>query len=226
MKLASLPDGSPDGRLVVVSRDLTVCSDARHIAPSLAAALAGWEAAAPELDLIARGVEALGQPLERFHERAACAPLPVAGGRCASTHPRSAIRTGADAAITAEIGFAPSSATGPSAALRPRRRPRRRAARTLSPAAVTEDEVGHGTLSVRVTGQAPGPDRRAASCRPHLPDAAAARVRRLAPVAVLTLHPGDTLRVEYRDRAGHSVFGAIERTVAAAAPAEALAEGG
>ena len=106
MKLGSLPGGG-DGHLVVVSRDLTVCSDARHIAPSLAAALADWDAVAPELDLIARGVEALGQPLERFHERAAAAPLPRGGG-AQFDDPRAPIRPAGsgDAAITAEVGLA------------------------------------------------------------------------------------------------------------------------
>ena len=78
MKLASLRDGSRDGRLVVVSRDLTRASDARHIAPTLQAALDDWERIAPHLELIARGVETGGQPTERFHEREALAPLPRA----------------------------------------------------------------------------------------------------------------------------------------------------
>ena len=221
MKLASLPAtypaDFPDGRLVVVSRDLTVCSDARHIAPSLAAALAGWEVAAPELDLIARGVEALAQPLERFHERAACAPLPVAGPARYDA-PRAAIRTGAET-VSAAIGFAVVGGRLFALAV-----DLGAAGATLSPAAVTEDELGHGTLCVRVTGEAPA---RIDACLlpPHLPDDPAAGVTPLAPVAVLTLRPGDVLRVEYRDRAGHSVFGAIERTVAVAAPAAALAEG-
>ena len=69
MKLATLRDGSRDGRLVVVSRDLTRCSDARHIAPTLQAALDDWATAAPQLELIARGIEGGAQPVERFHER-------------------------------------------------------------------------------------------------------------------------------------------------------------
>ena len=57
MNLASLPDtATEDGRLVVVSRDLTRASDVRHIAPTLAAALADWTEAARELDLVARGL--------------------------------------------------------------------------------------------------------------------------------------------------------------------------
>jgi fumarylacetoacetate (FAA) hydrolase len=78
MKLATLRDGSRDGRLVVVSRDITRCSDVRHIAPTLQYALDNWEKVAPHLDLVARGLEAGGQPVERFHERDALSPLPRA----------------------------------------------------------------------------------------------------------------------------------------------------
>jgi fumarylacetoacetate (FAA) hydrolase len=78
MKLATLRDGTRDGRLVVVSRDLTRCSDVRHIARTLQAALDDWDRTAPELELIARGVESGGQPTERFHERDAHSPLPRA----------------------------------------------------------------------------------------------------------------------------------------------------
>ena len=78
MKLASLRDGTRDGRLVVVSRDLTRCADARHIAPTLQRALDDWDACAPDLDAIARSLEAGGQPVERFHEHGALSPLPRA----------------------------------------------------------------------------------------------------------------------------------------------------
>ena len=43
MKLASLKSGR-DGRLVVVSEDLHWYTDASHIAPTLQAALASWQA--------------------------------------------------------------------------------------------------------------------------------------------------------------------------------------
>jgi fumarylacetoacetate (FAA) hydrolase len=49
MKLASLRHGR-DGRLVVVSRDLTTCVAVPGIAPTLQAALDGWAAAAPQLE--------------------------------------------------------------------------------------------------------------------------------------------------------------------------------
>ena len=48
MKLASLKSGR-DGRLVVVSRDLTRCVAGARIAPTLQAALDDWAEAAPEL---------------------------------------------------------------------------------------------------------------------------------------------------------------------------------
>lgn len=210
MKLATLPDGSRDGRLVVVSRDLTVCSDARHIAPSLRAALAEWDAVAPELDLIARGIEAQGQPLERFHERAARAPLPHAGAR-AFDDPRSALGPGVGA-VTAEIGLA----------LLAGARPRLvalcvdfgAAGATLSPVAATPDEIGPGTLSVRVEGSAPLAID-APLVPPPPPAGPGPGVIRLDPVATLTLRPGDVLRVDCRDDARRPVFGAIERALAA-----------
>jgi len=49
MKLATLHDGSRDGRLVVVSRDLSVYGDAGDIAPTLQAALDRWELIQPKL---------------------------------------------------------------------------------------------------------------------------------------------------------------------------------
>lgn len=49
MKLATLKDGSRDGALIVVSRDLKTCHMADHIAPRLQAALDNWEYFAPQL---------------------------------------------------------------------------------------------------------------------------------------------------------------------------------
>lgn len=78
MKLATLNNGTRDGMLVVVSKDLTRCSAAGYIAPSLQAALDNWERVAPELEVLARDVENETVPCERFHERQAHAPLPRA----------------------------------------------------------------------------------------------------------------------------------------------------
>ena len=49
MKLASLKSSSRDGRLVVVSRDLTRCLPVPGIAPTLQAALDDWASLAPQL---------------------------------------------------------------------------------------------------------------------------------------------------------------------------------
>ena len=57
MKLASLKDGR-DGRLVVVSRDLTRCADASAVATTLQAAIDDWDAALPRLTEIADLLEA------------------------------------------------------------------------------------------------------------------------------------------------------------------------
>lgn len=77
MKLGSLKSGR-DGRLVVVSHDLAWCADARHIAPTMQAALDNWPEAAPQLELLATDLAHDAIPKERFHEREADAPLPRA----------------------------------------------------------------------------------------------------------------------------------------------------
>ena len=77
MKLASLKGGR-DGRLVVVSRDLTRATDAGHIAPSLQAALDNWAIASGRLSDLAEGLEHGSVPWFRFHEHDCAAPLPRA----------------------------------------------------------------------------------------------------------------------------------------------------
>ena len=77
MKLASLKQGR-DGRLVVVSNDLAWCADARHIAPTLQAALDDWERLGPDLRNLATDLEHEAIPMMRFHERQAASPLPRA----------------------------------------------------------------------------------------------------------------------------------------------------
>lgn len=78
MKLATLKDSTRDGRLVVVSRDLTRCSEVGHIARTLQAALDDWEHAGPRLGRVAEGIETGAQPTIRFHEHHAASPLPRA----------------------------------------------------------------------------------------------------------------------------------------------------
>ena len=77
MKLASLKGGR-DGRLVVVSKDLTRYCAADNIAPTLQSALDDWGYAAPRLEALYRDVEHRAVPCERFHEREAASPLPRA----------------------------------------------------------------------------------------------------------------------------------------------------
>ncbi|SMQ73419.1 fumarylacetoacetate (FAA) hydrolase [Altererythrobacter xiamenensis] len=78
MKLATLNDGTRDGKLVVVSKDLTRYCAADNIAPTLQAALDNWAEVAPKLEVLATDVEHEAVPCERFHEREAHSPLPRA----------------------------------------------------------------------------------------------------------------------------------------------------
>ncbi|MXP28678.1 2-keto-4-pentenoate hydratase [Porphyrobacter algicida] len=78
MKLATLKDGTRDGKLVVVSKDLTRCCAADNIAPTMQAALDDWDRLAPKLEALYRDVEHEAVPCERFHEREALSPLPRA----------------------------------------------------------------------------------------------------------------------------------------------------
>ena len=78
MKLATLRNGSRDGRLVVVSKDLTRATDAARIAPTLQAALDDWEHIASRLGQLAEQVEIGSVPTFRFHEHDCESPLPRA----------------------------------------------------------------------------------------------------------------------------------------------------
>ena len=77
MKLASLKHGR-DGRLVVVSRDLSRFADASAVAPTLQAALDDWAAAEPRLTEIADSLAADRIVHGPFDGKAAAAPLPRA----------------------------------------------------------------------------------------------------------------------------------------------------
>lgn len=77
MKLASLKDGR-DGRLVVVSHDLSRCVDASAVAPTLQAALDNWEVASPRLADLSNALAA-GRGSHLPFDPAKCAsPLPRA----------------------------------------------------------------------------------------------------------------------------------------------------
>ncbi len=77
MKLASLMHGR-DGRLVVVSQDLTRATDAFPVVSTLQAALDDWDRHAPRLADLAVSLEHGSVPSFRFHEHDCAAPLPRA----------------------------------------------------------------------------------------------------------------------------------------------------
>ncbi|MBM2855085.1 MAG: fumarylacetoacetate hydrolase family protein, partial [Steroidobacteraceae bacterium] len=78
MKLATLADGSRDGRLAVVSRDLSRAAHASGIAQTLQAALDDWEHKAPALEQLSRSLEAGSAESSAFDPARALSPLPRA----------------------------------------------------------------------------------------------------------------------------------------------------
>ncbi|HEX2582233.1 MAG TPA: fumarylacetoacetate hydrolase family protein [Dongiaceae bacterium] len=74
MKLASLKDGSRDGRLALVSRDLQHAKDASAVAPTMLAALRDWSRVAP---LLRKAAEDWDEA-RPFDPAQAMAPLPQA----------------------------------------------------------------------------------------------------------------------------------------------------
>lgn len=79
MKLASLKDGSRDGQLIVVARDLKTACIANGIAPTLQAALDDWQFIAPQLDELSQRLNS-GKAANSFEFVAqnCMAPLPRA----------------------------------------------------------------------------------------------------------------------------------------------------
>ncbi len=79
MKLATLRGGTPDGRLVVVSRDLTRILDATAVAPTLLDALVRWETVASRLEQLSNVLhDDAPSEAEPFDPSTALAPLPRA----------------------------------------------------------------------------------------------------------------------------------------------------
>ena len=79
MKLATLRDGTRDGRLLVVSHDLASCAPAPAVARTLQKALDDWDAVLPALQSLADGLNG-GQiaGTAEFNPRDCHAPLPRA----------------------------------------------------------------------------------------------------------------------------------------------------
>ena len=78
MKLATLNDGTRDGKLVVVSKNLTRYCVADGIAPTMQAALDDWDQTAPRLEALYRDIDQEIVSGERFDEHHALSPLPRA----------------------------------------------------------------------------------------------------------------------------------------------------
>ncbi|MDD3764416.1 MAG: fumarylacetoacetate hydrolase family protein [Nevskiales bacterium] len=80
MKLATLKDGSRDGSLAVVSRDLRRCVAVPRIVRTLQAALDRWSEVEPELQAVARQLESgtLDTQAQDFHAVDCRSPLPRA----------------------------------------------------------------------------------------------------------------------------------------------------
>ena len=77
MKFASLDNGTLDGSLLVVSRDLQTATDAGDIAPNLITALQNWDVLQPRLQQRYEALNAGGIPQAFAFEPAKCAaPLP------------------------------------------------------------------------------------------------------------------------------------------------------
>jgi fumarylacetoacetate (FAA) hydrolase len=92
MKLATLDDGTRDGQLAVVSRDLKTAHIADGIAPNLRAALDDWAFIAPQLDALYRQLndgkgDARARRAFDFDPTRCMAPLPRTSARvCAATY--------------------------------------------------------------------------------------------------------------------------------------------
>ncbi|MEO5325842.1 fumarylacetoacetate hydrolase family protein [Mesorhizobium sp. CC13] len=242
MKLATLKSGTRDGQLVVVSRDLTRYTDASFLAPDLQAALDDWRRISPHLTTLAESLEIGAVPSARFHEHDALAPLPRVyqrvGGGDAFIAPRDPIElTGKSrdarveasvAAIVTDVGLATGEAGAREAvallvlAADTVLDGGQTGTSTLSPVAVTPDELGGtwdgavhlalsvGSRTVATGGWTPFPQL-IANATVGRPLHAGAVVRGGAEVISASL--GDTVRIEMKDAAGHSIFGAIEQQI-------------
>ncbi|WP_075292228.1 fumarylacetoacetate hydrolase family protein [Pararhizobium arenae] len=238
MKLATLKDSTRDGRLVVVSKDLTRCSEVGHIARTLQAALDDWAHVGPRLERVAQGLETGSQPTMRFHEHDAASPLPRAFGPALGGYfaaPRDDL-SAASGKITVDahgVVIVDDVAAGSDAAKASEAVVLVMLAATVSvdgeqvetafsPVAVTPDEVSGLALTLSVNVK---PVRGGDEGRHGFGDVVAAQVKHRAlgagsivdlgaPAVTTSLAAGDLLRLEAKDSAGHTIFGAIERKIA------------
>jgi fumarylacetoacetate (FAA) hydrolase len=78
MKLATLRDGTLDGRLIVVNKAGNAWTEASSIAPTLQAALDDWERAEPRLRMLAGELDSGAAPSSPLEPAKLAAPLPRA----------------------------------------------------------------------------------------------------------------------------------------------------
>ncbi|KRE17669.1 hypothetical protein ASE63_00190 [Bosea sp. Root381] len=275
MKLASLMHGR-DGRLVVVSQDLTRATDAFPIVPTLQRALDDWDRHAPRLADLAESLEHGAVPSFRFHEHDCAAPLPRAYQRLAVSTagaqlrqesadtplgPRQPFRAPSDeggidfqAEIVVVTGDVPMGVTaeaaldhirlvmlangaglrslaGPDAASDPGALQKPSGA--YSPVAVTPGALGAAwrngrgilPLQAQINGKLIGKPDAGTDMTPGF-GALIAQAARRRPLSAGTLVAaavaghgsdglrfGDTVRIEVKNAAGHSIFGAIEQEI-------------
>ena len=111
MKLATIPNGTRDGELVIVSSDLSVATSARSIAPNLLTAIENWTAVEPKLEALAADLAAGRAPnLFPFDQAKALSPLPRSfqwiDGSCFKNHLRlMALSQGRDPEIEVNSPF-------------------------------------------------------------------------------------------------------------------------
>jgi len=111
MKLATLDNGTRDGALAVVSRDLRSAVEATTVAPTFQLALENWAATGPRLFELAERLEAGSAPgAFAFDETRCLSPLPRAyqwiDGSCFKNHLRlMALSTGRDPEVEVNSPF-------------------------------------------------------------------------------------------------------------------------
>ena len=102
MKLGTIPNGTRDGELVVVSQDLSSAVSAKQIAPNLLTAMENWTAVEPKLTALAGDLAAgRAKDVFAFDQAKALSPLPRSfqwiDGSCFKNHLRlMALATGRD----------------------------------------------------------------------------------------------------------------------------------
>lgn len=111
MKLATIPNGTRDGELVVVSTDLSTAVSAKTIATNLLTAMENWTAVEPKLRALAADLAAgTAKDTFAFDQKTALSPLPRSfqwiDGSCFKNHLRlMALATGRDPKIEMESPY-------------------------------------------------------------------------------------------------------------------------